>query len=91
MILTGITEAMLEKALREESLLKGGHNWPPAEAVAHVATALHEHWCAEWDHTMDEQKSWDTLPVGAKQMELKNATWLIGRLALAGFRIVKIR
>jgi hypothetical protein len=91
MILTGVTKAMQEKALREEPLLiEGSAFWPPTGAVEEVAKAMHLHSCAEWDLGLDEQAAWDDLPPGAKQMVLKNATWLIGRLARRGYRIARV-
>lgn len=88
MLLTGVTDAMIEKALRSQSLLPVEFH-PPKGAIREVTKALHEKGCADWDHTMDEQKAWDELPPGAKQMAVDEAVWLIGRLAHERFRIVK--
>ena len=85
MILTGVTDSMLEKAIREESLLQN-HD-PPKEAVREMAIILHETECSHWDEHMDEQAAWDRMPIGAKQMHLGEAAWAIGRLAFAGFSV----
>jgi hypothetical protein len=90
MILTGVSKSMLEKACRDQSLLKG-RDWPPIGAVEEVAKAMHEHSCAEWAEWSDEQEMWDRLPQGSKQIGLDCVTWLIGRLAQADFVILSKR
>lgn len=89
MILTGVTKSMLEKAAREDPLLQKHLEVPPVGAIEEIAKAMFEHTCADWE--CDEQKLWDELVPGSKQCELQNATWLIGRLAHAGYIIVKTR
>lgn len=88
MILTGVTHSMLEKARREQSLLRETY-CPHVGAIEEVAKCMHEHSCAEWAEWSDEQEMWDSLPQGSKQIALDCATWLIGRLAHSGFVIIK--
>jgi hypothetical protein len=83
MILTGVTGAMLEKARREEPLL---HDCT-FETIEEVTKAMHEQSCGGDPGVQEE---WDRLPPGTKRMAVQDAAWLIGRLARAGYAIVKV-
>lgn len=88
MILTGITDAMLDRALREESLLRG--HAPPREALREMAVALHEHECAQFgyhDLGETEQQVWDRLTQAGREGHLQCSAWLLGRMYLAGFSV----
>lgn len=90
MIKTGFTDAQLEAAIRREPLLSDANKSPPKQAVDLVCAAMFTHSICDFDHTINEQEFWDRLPEGARLMELKNATWLIGLLHRGGFAIVNM-
>lgn len=79
---------MLAAAIQKQALLESEKVIVPAGALEALTRALHEHECAMWDETMNEQKAWDDLPPGAKEASIENAAWLFGRLAIAGFVVL---
>jgi hypothetical protein len=85
MELTGVTDEMLAKA-RDE--IPGGFD-APLEAIAEATKAIHEHCVACFDEHDDPQRSWDQMNEAQRQSGLDVGVWLIHRLELAGFKVVK--
>lgn len=79
------TEAELKRAIRAETLFHG--RTPPKVAVDRLATALFEHEINSLFHMPDEKAELDRLTQDARDHLLRNACWLLGRLAIVGYHI----
>lgn len=79
------TDAKVQRAIRQETLFAGYP--PPVSAVDRLAVALFEveiNWIL---HMPDEKREFDKLDEANRDRLLREACWLLGRLAIVGYHI----
>jgi hypothetical protein len=79
------TDAEVQRVVAKETLFMGRP--PPVSAVDRLAVALFEgeiNWIL---HMPDEKKEFDKLDVTDRERLLREACWLLGRLAIVGYRV----
>lgn len=89
MILHGINDAFLAKALREQSLLQSTKAFVPEGALRELAIVIWEHEGQVFRISDNDQEDWNTLPQAGKEAHVLNCAWMIGRLSLRGFAIIR--
>lgn len=89
-LLADYTDGEIERACREETLIRHCSVSPPADAVRALVRANFEAEINSILHMPDENYHWSKMTDSDRTRLLRDAVWTLGRLALAGFAVHNI-